>query len=189
MNVAFLPRIAAFFCAAIGLSSCVSAPSSRAPVVTAIAPPPQPLPRAPASHSIAENWQDWPISDGDWSFAPVDGGSIARFGPTGQPPLLTFRCERASHRILVARLTTAKADQIAGQMRVLNSYDDVRWPVLPGRAPGTSCLYVVAARPASDVTFDDIAFSRGRFAIEATGAAPIAAPNWPEVARVIEDCR
>jgi len=40
-----------------------------------------------------------------------------------------------------------------------------------------------------DPLLDAMAFSKGRFAVEAPGAAPLYVPSWPEVTRVIEDCR
>ena len=40
-----------------------------------------------------------------------------------------------------------------------------------------------------DPMLDAMAFSRGRFVIEAEGLSPVYAPSWPEVSRVIEDCR
>lgn len=48
---------------------------------------------------------------------------------------------------------------------------------------------LVVVLPVRDPLLDSIVFSRGRFAIEARGLAPIYAPTWPEIARVIEDCR
>ena len=48
---------------------------------------------------------------------------------------------------------------------------------------------LVVALPARDPLLDAIVFSRGRFAVEAQGFAPIYAPTWPEIARVVEDCR
>jgi hypothetical protein len=34
-----------------------------------------------------------------------------------------------------------------------------------------------------------MAFSRGRFMVEAQGMATLVLPAWPEPARVVEDCR
>jgi hypothetical protein len=48
---------------------------------------------------------------------------------------------------------------------------------------------LVVAVPARDALLDAIVFSRGRFAVEARGLAPVYAPTWPEIARVVEDCR
>lgn len=40
-----------------------------------------------------------------------------------------------------------------------------------------------------DPLLDAMAFSRGRFLVEAAGAPYLAIPAWAEVARVTEDCR
>jgi len=40
-----------------------------------------------------------------------------------------------------------------------------------------------------DPLLDQIAFSRGRFTIEVAGQPPLYLPSWPEISRVIEDCR
>jgi len=42
---------------------------------------------------------------------------------------------------------------------------------------------------ARDPLLDAIAFSRGRFALEAAGLETLYLPAWPELSRVIEDCR
>lgn len=42
---------------------------------------------------------------------------------------------------------------------------------------------------ARDPLLDAMAFSRGRFAVEVPGSAPLYIPSWAEVSRVIEDCR
>jgi hypothetical protein len=49
--------------------------------------------------------------------------------------------------------------------------------------------YLNATLPASDRFLDAIAFSRGRFAVEVQGLERLVLPTWPELARVIEDCR
>ena len=40
-----------------------------------------------------------------------------------------------------------------------------------------------------DPVLDAMAYSRGRFVIEVAGLPTLYLPAWPEVARVIEDCR
>jgi len=54
-------------------------------------------------------------------------------------------------------------------------------------APGA--LGLTARVSADDPLLDALAFSRGRFTVEAPGAAALIVPTWPELARVIEDCR
>ena len=49
--------------------------------------------------------------------------------------------------------------------------------------------WITAQLRASDPILDAMAFSRGRFALDVAGLAPLYLPAWPEVARVIEDCR
>jgi hypothetical protein len=44
------------------------------------------------------------------------------------------------------------------------------------------------AFPARDTLLDAMAFSRGRFVLQA-GTTDLVLPPWPEIARVIEDCR
>ena len=48
---------------------------------------------------------------------------------------------------------------------------------------------LVARLAVSDPLLDQMAFSRGRFTVEAAGAPLLIVPAWPELARVIEDCR
>ncbi len=45
------------------------------------------------------------------------------------------------------------------------------------------------ALPARDPLLDAIAFSRGRFAVQAAGTIPLYMPSWTEISRVVEDCR
>jgi hypothetical protein len=48
---------------------------------------------------------------------------------------------------------------------------------------------LIARLPAGDPLIDAMAFSRGRFMVEAGTAAPLYLPSWPEISRVAEDCR
>ncbi len=169
-----VPALAAFLI----LPGCVSAPAPAPPPPVASAPPSPPPP-------TAKDWRDWPVAPGDWSYRSLGDGSIASFGQPGQPPLLTLRCEQSARRILVARATPLPPDQISGQMIVRTSFGAAGWPIAPTGEQG----FAVAARAANDAAFDQIAYSRGRFAIETPGATPLAVPNWAEVSRVIEDCR
>ena len=48
---------------------------------------------------------------------------------------------------------------------------------------------VIVDLPPADPLLDQIAFSRGRFLVQAEGGPSLILPAWPEPARVIEDCR
>jgi hypothetical protein len=53
--------------------------------------------------------------------------------------------------------------------------------------PATS--QATAEIAAADPILDAIAFSRGRFAVNAAGVPSLVLPPWADVARVVEDCR
>lgn len=175
-------RLACTLGGALILASCGPKPTPQ-PL------PPPPPPPAPIAVPLSADWREWPVAAGDWSYRAVDGGSLASFGAPGQPAQLILRCDVATHRISVSRASAAPAELIIGQMTIRTTSGDAQWPVLPGGAPGAATSLAVATRAAVDGVFDRMIFSRGRFAVEAPGAQPIAVPTWAEVARVIEDCR
>ena len=41
----------------------------------------------------------------------------------------------------------------------------------------------------SDAVLDQLAYSRGRFAVEVQGQETLIVPAWAEISRVIEECR
>ena len=53
---------------------------------------------------------------------------------------------------------------------------------------GSPALVGVTLDP-REPQLDAIAFSRGTFLVSIKGAADLVLPAWPEVARVVEDCR
>jgi hypothetical protein len=48
---------------------------------------------------------------------------------------------------------------------------------------------IIAGVPATDPLLDAMALSKGRFAVEVEGEAPLYLPSHAEVSRLIEDCR
>jgi hypothetical protein len=165
------------------LASCASPPPPPPPRSI---PRPQPTyrpPNPPPQARPAPDWRDRPITSGDWRWSRIGGASSARFGEGPGGAILEFRCDRAANAVLLIRsgfvdgptpvtiTTTSTARPLTGQP-------------LAGPQPA-----LVVVLPARDPLLDSIVFSRGRFAVEARGLAPIYAPTWPEIARVIEDCR
>ncbi|AEG49553.1 hypothetical protein Sphch_1869 [Sphingobium chlorophenolicum L-1] len=164
--------------AALLLASCVGAPERPAPApAPRPAPAPQPAPPPPAP----VEWQDRASTPGDWRYQADGAGSAALFGADPQGSLFVIRCEKAARRIVLLRPGVA-----AAAMTVRTSYGAVNWPA--GAAPGTLPA-TQAIRAASDATLDQIAYSRGRFAVEVQGLPALILPAWAEVARVVEDCR
>jgi len=180
----FIPSFAALSPLLILLGSCVG-PAQRAP-----APAPTPAPRpgpaappiAPATRApVATEWQNRSTTPGTWTYRTEPTGTVALFGSSPAAAMLTFRCDKASRRIIVSRVGTGQ-----GAMTLRTSYGAVLWPTTSVAAPQPQ---VQAIRAASDATLDQIAYSRGKFAVEVQGLAPLILPAWAEVARVIEDCR
>ena len=163
-------RCAAIFLA-VALAGC-AVPRAVAPPpvrVTAL-PPPRPVPPPPA------DWRDWPVTAGTWRYARGGQASVARFVPAG----LTLSCDADGQlRLWLDRVATAPVTvRTSSVARTLT-------PAAVGGPPAGVAI-VLAAR---DPLLDAMAFSRGRFAIEQAGAAPLVVPAWAEVGRVIEDCR
>ena len=92
-------------------------------------------------------------------------------GQTGNPgPLLTMACSGGT-----IRLTSVLEGPVA--LRTSAGTDQIRFD---GGA---------ASVPSRDIRLDRIAFSRGRFALEAPGGSGLTLPVQSEIGRVIEDCR
>jgi len=173
------PSLAAAASTLVLLASCVAPPQQQpAPPP----PPPQPAPAPePAPPPASMEWHDRPVAAGNWSYRPDGGGTVALYGVAGAAPLLTVRCDIATKRVSFTRPGAAQ-----GAMTIRTSYGAMAWPATAsaGAAPQTA-----ATRAASDPALDQIAYSRGKFAVEVAGLPSLILPNWAEISRVIEDCR
>lgn len=169
---------------AVLAASCASPPPAP--------PPPRPVPRPQPSYTPpppppdvrpSTGWRDAPITPGNWRWSRIGGASSARFaeGPGGAA--LEFRCDRAANAVLLIRYGIAN-----GSVPLTVTTTTIARP-LTGQSLGGPQPAVVVALPVRDALLDAIVFSRGRFAVEARGFAPLYAPTWPEIARVVEDCR
>jgi hypothetical protein len=76
-------------------------------------------------------------------------------------------------------LNGAEGDAIV----VRTSFGQRRLPALADRNQAAATL------PASDSLLDQMAFSRGRFLVSIEGGLSLVVPAWPELARVVEECR
>ncbi len=146
----------------LALSACV-APRHAAPPPAP--PPPAPAPPLPVAAPPAADWRDRAYTPGDWSYA----GGEARYGP------LLWRCVAGQVAMLWSGLN-------APAITVRTSSGD---RVLPARPNPEGATLTLGGR---DPLLDQIAFSRGRFMLEA-GAQQLVLPTWPELNRVVEDCR
>lgn len=170
--------------AAAMVSSCAAPPKPAAPVVVKVPPPPAPAPLPKPLPRPAADWRDAAQSPGEWHWAVIGGRSTASYGTLGGAVSASITCDKAGNQILLARSGTGS--EVHTAMAVSTSTGTrplVSEPVLS--RPG---WLVVSLNP-RDPVLDAIAFSRGRFAFDAAGAPVLILPSWPEISRVIEDCR
>lgn len=159
------------------LASCVGPTPAPAPAPRPVAPVAV-APAAPPPASRAD-WRDAPITPGDWRWAREGGDSVARFGTPGFS-VLAMRC--TAGRMVTIDLPGTGATQPVALTITTSSQTRSVWA-----QPRGSWLEVSLG--ARDTLLDAMAFSRGRFTVAAQGSAPLYLPSWPEVSRVIEDCR
>ncbi len=115
---------------------------------------------------------------GDWSYQ----AGIARFGQPGGEVLLSLRCDRAAGAVEIARSGQAAVTVIVVRAEAMER--SVAAGAVANQSPA------IAARvAANDPLLDAMAFSKGRFAVEVAGLPSLYVPSYPEVTRVIEDCR
>ena len=118
---------------------------------------------------------------GSWSYAAVTGGSEATFRNASALPQLVIRCTRATRRVSLSKPAATAVPSLgvwtSSASRSLPASFD----------PATARLTAQVA--AYDPLLDALAFSRGRIAVSVGAGPPLVLPAWPEIARVVEDCR
>ena len=174
-----LSRFAATAVLAILVNACAAVPKPQPVPVPVPRPAPVPVPRpVPAPN----DWRDAPQTPGDWYWRVSDGNSQASYGlPSAPVAMLT--CDAASRTVVIARIGNGTT---AMPMTVRSTFG-LR-PLSSDPAASKPGWIAVRLTP-RDPLLDQIAFSRGRFTIEVAGMAPLYLPSWPEISRVIEDCR
>jgi hypothetical protein len=155
------------------LSACVAPQKAAPPPLPRPTPTPVPAPPPPPP----ADWRDRPYTPGDWSYARSGALSEARYGEAGALPRLALTCDPRSGQV---RLTWPGMS--GGTLVVRTSDGDASLQA------GSSDAGLQAVLPARDPLLDRMAFSRGRFLLQANGQE-LVVPSWPEISRVIEDCR
>lgn len=125
---------------------------------------------------------------GNWTYAATADGSEATFSNPSALPQLSIRCVRATRRVTIAKPATGAAPFV------------YVWTTSAVRSVPAS-FNPLTNRISIDITSNDplldaLAFSRGRIGVivaQSAGAAAqsvqLVVPSWPEIARVVEDCR
>ncbi|WP_336986120.1 hypothetical protein [Altererythrobacter aquiaggeris] len=167
------------------LACCVppAKPPAPAPAPPSSARPAQPPAATPLPTPALTSWMDMPATAGDWSYNAVDGGTIANFVTPSGVRQFSLGCMAASRRIILSRHGAQASSDVLMTVRTETADRTVT------AQPANDTAAVSAAVPAQDPLIDAMAFSKGRFGIEVPGMATLYLPAWPEVTRVMEDCR
>ena len=162
------------------LASCVGAPQpAPAPAPRPAAPPVPVAPPAPARPARLD-WRDAPVTPGDWHWAREGADSVARYGSAGGS-VFVLRCA-AAVRMVTMDLPSPAAPQ--NTSLTITTSSQTRTVLLQPRGS-----WLEATLGPRDTMLDAMAFSRGRFMVAVQGGASLYLPSWPEVSRVVEDCR
>jgi hypothetical protein len=170
-------RLACGLAALVALAACSS--RREPPPKPAPTPVASPSPALPAPPPRVADWRDAPITPGIWRWSMEGSRSVARFGNDA----LVLSCDPAARTVSLIRPGAATGDVAI----TLITASATR--TLTAAAVSASSSAIVLALQASDPLLDAMAFSRGRFAVETAGLPTLYVPSWPEVSRVIEDCR
>ena len=170
------------------LAGCQAVPRVEAPPTQAPTPAPAPAAPPPAVPAPAQDlsWEQAPAALGNWRYARTSGRTSASFGADPARPQIDLACDSGAREII---LSVLGAGGSARTLTVRTSSGTLQWPTAGAARGANGEVMIEARRPASDPGFDWIAYSRGRIALEVPGATRLVVPLWPEVARVIEDCR
>lgn len=170
------------------IAACVPAaepPQAATPTPTpAPVSTPTPTPTPVALAPSYDNYLDAPQTPGDWQYSEVQSGSQAIFGE-GNASDRTFvlGCNEASRQVTLARRSNSS---IARQARIRTETTERVLRMQPGEMSPSALQVSIAA---GDPLLDAMAITKGRFAIETEGMPTLYIPAWPEISRVIEDCR
>ena len=174
--------------ALLAVSACVppTKPAPAPPPAPPPAPAPMPTPTPSPTYTNWEapapsDWMDAPQTPGDWSYA----AGAATFG-TPERPLFIVRCSAPGVTVQLAYV-----DGFSQAMTIRTEAMNRTLPTMAIGTPraGSAPAQTIASVAADDSLLDAMAYSKGRFAVELAGAPTLYLPAWPEVARVIEDCR
>ena len=173
---------------ALALAAAASTVLSSCAAPQVAAPPPAPRPVAvytppPAPRPAPADWRDAPQTAGDWRWSLDGGRSTASFAAAGFTPTVKLICDRSAARVVLMRTGNA-AGAVPMALRTTSTLRPLSSD--PALSPPGWLAVSIAPR---DPLLDAMAFSRGRFAVEAAGLQTLYLPAWPEISRVIEDCR
>ena len=184
MLIRLLPTLAAIAV----LSGCAA---QRKPLPAP--PPPTPAPVAAATPAPPPvDWRDAAQTPGDWRYVRIETSvthseppapkTAAIYAGSRTDELFALTCERGVGRVRLSVSGPAEGGEVP---LTITTSSIVRTFSGSHGADGWLTLLLSPRDP----VLDAMAFSRGRFVIEVAGLPALYLPAWPEVGRVIEDCR
>ena len=166
------------------IAACVPAAAppeptpAPAPVATP-APAPPPVVQAPQY----ENYLDAPRTRGDWKYERSAGGPVAAFVTNEGNGVFLLTCDLPRGSVSLWR-----AGRSANRRALRIRTETLSRTIEVVQAEDTN-PYLTATLSAGDPLLDAMAITRGHFAVETEGLPTLYMPAWPEISRVIEDCR
>ncbi|WP_162935764.1 hypothetical protein [Tsuneonella amylolytica] len=167
--------------ASMAAAACTAPAPEPTPAPPAARPTPPPV-AVPTPVPTFDTWMDAPQTPGDWYYRTGGGTTRALFGEPGADARFAVTCQLGQRRV-----TLARAGAASGPVPMTIRTETATRAV--AATPGGDLPSLVATLGASDPLLDAIAFSKGRFAVEVAGQPALYLPSWPEITRVIEDCR
>lgn len=167
--------------------SVAAAATSLMLAIPAACSPAAPEPQAPAPQAMEndDSWMDEAQTPGDWTYVAETGETTAIFGAgEGESGVeLMIACDLLGGRVSISRVGVPE-----GETSMIIRTETQTGALLAEPAVSFAPL-LLAHVDARDPLLDAIAFSKGRFAVEVGGTEPIYVPAYPEITRVVEDCR
>jgi len=128
-------------------------------------------------------WMDAALTPGAWRYRQHGGGTSAYFIATSRAAGFVMTCIAGRGRVELRREGKSAAPRVM-TIRTETAARSFQSVQVEDTLP-----YHAAEVAAGDPLLDAMALSKGRFAVEVEGEAPLILPSWAEVSRVIEDCR
>ncbi|MGB7409474.1 MAG: hypothetical protein WA908_13300 [Pontixanthobacter sp.] len=168
------------------IACCAPAPAPAPTPQPVQQPIPAPTPPVAVVPQF-ENWLDAPQTPGDWRYVQEPGETLAVFGTGASDTQFAIVCRRASNVIGLVRPQAAQnTDQSVRPLIIRTETAERTVSAEPQSGPDPRLIAQLQPR---DPLLDAMALSRGRFAVQTVGMPTLYLPAWPEVTRVIEDCR
>lgn len=133
-----------------------------------------------AAQSVPDLATAVPVA-GAWTYAATNDGSEARFVDPSAIAQLIVHCTRSTRQVSISKPASAPS-------AFLNIWTSSQQRSVASAFNPAAARLTIDFQP-YDTLLDAISTSRGRIGVSVGAQPPLVVPQWPQVARVIEDCR